>query len=513
MKHDDGEATGVFDRSYPRLTATQARIAETPGAEPAIREKLVRCLWFDQFLDMEKLRTVDGTPLTLHWPGHWNEGQGPDFLNAELSFGDGPRTRGDVEVHVVASGWKAHGHAGDPAYGKVILHVVLDNDLGTPCISHDSREVPQLVLRDYLGADLAEILSSLDPAAYPATGCGREGACARSIRAMSRDERWVGRFLDIAGDERMLRKASRFAAQFDEMTPDESVYRALLDAMGYSANRRGFRLLAQRAPLETLRRYTPCDAEVEERLAHVQAILFGAAGFLDDLNAAELDPASRTYLDALAPHWERLQSRGRVRKMGPSAWTRGRIRPLNHPLRRLAGLSGFLATHVHSGLCRAMMETVESAPMTGPEGRRCRETLARFQTLFEGPPQPYWERRIVFGPEKFARPSALIGPTRTSEVIVNVVVPLLLSLSQREKQRRLEQRLHNIYSIIRPLADNSVTARMKERMFPRDSESKKIVRSARRQQGLLQIYHDFCEDERMTCKNCGLLAAVERTGA
>jgi hypothetical protein len=509
---EDGEG---FSRLYAGMVNVEARVSEgAPGGHDlAIREKLVRCLWFDQFLDMERLQTADGAPLALHWPGHWNEGQGPDFLNAELSFGDGPRQRGDVEVHIAASGWKAHGHASDPAYGKVILHVVLDNDLATPFIQQDSRAIPQLVLRDYLSADLAELLASLDPAAYPATGCGREGMCARSIRAMGRDERWIGRFLDIAGDERMLRKASRFITQIEGMTPDEAVYRALLDAMGYSANRRGFRMLAQRLPLDILRRYTPCDGTLEERLAHAQGILFGAAGFLASVEEARLDPASRAYLVALTPHWERIQSERGLVPLEPSAWTAGRIRPLNHPLRRLAGIAGFLATHLHRGICRAMMETVESAPRTGPEGRRCRETLVRFQNLLEGPPQPYWDRRIVFGAEKLSHPSALIGPTRTTEVIVNVVVPLLLALSQRERNRRLEQRLHNMYSIIRPLADNSVTERMKSHLFPAETEAKRVVRSARRQQGLLQLYHDFCEDESMTCTDCGFLAAVERVEA
>ena len=70
-----------------------------------------------------------------------------------------------------------------------------------------------------------------------------------------------------------------------------------------------------------------------------------------------------------------------------------------------------------------------------------------------------------------------------------------------------------MYSIIRPLAENSVTARMKSHLFPAETEAKGVVRSARRQQGLLQLYHDFCEDESMTCKDCGFLAAVERVEA
>lgn len=512
MRAEIENQEALFSREYRKSVSVDGRVSESTGSEDdgPIREKLVRCLWFDQFLDMERLRTAGGEPLTLHWPGHWNEGKGPDFLNAELSFGDGPRQRGDVEVHILSSGWKAHGHTGDPAYDKVILHVVLDNDLGTPFIQQDTRPIPQFVLRDHLSADLAELLASLDPAQYPAGGCGREGLCARSVRAMGRDERWIGKFLDIAGDERMLRKSSRFITQFDSATPDETIYRALLDAMGYSTNRRGFLALAQKIPLSLLRRYTACDATPEERLVQVQGILFGAAGFLKSGGGEQADSATLDYMESLRPHWEQVRSDRALAPVDASVWTLGRIRPLNHPLRRLAGISGFLAAHLHTGICRAMIETVESTSRTGSEGSRCREALEAFQQMLEGPAQRYWEHRLIFGPERLARSAALIGPTRTSEVIVNVIVPLLLALSQRESNRRLEQRLHNMYSIIRPLAENSVTERMKSHLFPAGTEARRVVRSARRQQGLLQLYHDFCEDDTMTCKDCGFLAAVER---
>ena len=80
---------GRFSRLYGELTNLGDAVAErTPdGADGALlQEKVVCCLWFDQFLDAEGLRTADGTPLRLHWPGHWNEDKGPDFLNAEVSF-------------------------------------------------------------------------------------------------------------------------------------------------------------------------------------------------------------------------------------------------------------------------------------------------------------------------------------------------------------------------------------------------------------------------------------------
>ena len=48
---------------------------------------------------------------------------------------------------------------------------------------------------------------------------------------------------------------------------------------------------------------------------------------------------------------------------------------------------------------------------------------------------------------------------------MNVVVPFLLALSRGGDQARVEQRLHNVYSSLRPLSDNSITRYMKTRIF------------------------------------------------
>ena len=54
---------------------------------------------------------------------------------------------------------------------------------------------------------------------------------------------------------------------------------------------------------------------------------------------------------------------------------------------------------------------------------------------------------------------------------------------------------------------------MKMRIFEDMRQADRVVSSTRRQQGLLQIFHDFCESATTTCEACGFLAAVEgRTG-
>lgn len=58
----------------------------------------------------------------LAFAGSWNRGPGPDFRGAVLLDGEGRARRGDVELHLLPSGWRAHGHDRDPAYEGVVLH-------------------------------------------------------------------------------------------------------------------------------------------------------------------------------------------------------------------------------------------------------------------------------------------------------------------------------------------------------------------------------------------------------
>ena len=510
-----------FSRDYRRLVAQVTQVtqvtqvslvAEGPpaGDHRPVREKLVRCLWFEQYFDTATLRTEDGRHLSLYSPGSWNEGPGPDFRNAEFAFADSPRIRGDIELHVQSSAWNQHGHAADPAYRNVKLHVVLDNDLNTPTIAHASGPIPQLALRRHLTADLAEIINSLDPQSLPQKGVGREGPCCRSARAMGRDEKWLAHFLDAAGDERMLTRAGLFTQAMRQSTPDETMYRALMDCMGYSANRHGFRLLARAAPLAQLRKWTPLDAPPEQTQTALQALLFGVAGFLTPgKNAARPDPDTDTYRQKLRALWQPAASTWPTPLLTPSAWVQNRTRPTNRPARRIPAIAAFLARHLHSGLCRAMLAAVESIPATGRDAGRCRHTVDTLCALFDGKPDTYWQRRTGFGPPTLARPNRLIGPTRTVEIVVNAVIPILLALSQDADRPRVEQQLHNLYLALPPLADNSVTRYMKRRLFPAPDKAKRIVSTARRQQGLLQVFHDFCETTDTTCESCGLLAAVE----
>src|SRR5688572_30260571 len=89
-----------------------------------MHEKIVQKIWLQGEFDARRAQLLDGRPLEIISPGKWNLLGGPDFFGARLRI-DGRDVHGDVEIHFHAADWMAHGHAANPSYANVVLHVVL----------------------------------------------------------------------------------------------------------------------------------------------------------------------------------------------------------------------------------------------------------------------------------------------------------------------------------------------------------------------------------------------------
>ncbi|MBM3212364.1 DUF2851 family protein, partial [Candidatus Poribacteria bacterium] len=89
----------------------------------SIEEKFVCQIWDSGYFMKEKLRAKDGRRILVNYSGQWNDEEGADFHNAELTIGDQIH-KGDVEIHLKGSHWQNHHHGMDPLYNDTILHVV-----------------------------------------------------------------------------------------------------------------------------------------------------------------------------------------------------------------------------------------------------------------------------------------------------------------------------------------------------------------------------------------------------
>jgi hypothetical protein len=135
-------------------------VAEVQGLYGAFSfpEKLLQKIWLRGDFERNSARLADGRSVRIIHPGKWNLLGGPDFAGARVKFeGAEHETHGDVEVHLRAADWHAHGHASDPAYDRVILHVVLFPPEGRPATFGAGRkEIPILALLPLLHRALEE---------------------------------------------------------------------------------------------------------------------------------------------------------------------------------------------------------------------------------------------------------------------------------------------------------------------------------------------------------------------
>ena len=89
-----------------------------------ITEKEVVEIWKQQLLNRAGLVAEGGETIKIIYPGRVNDGRGADFRDAVITINQ-RIMRGDVEVHVKSGDWRIHRHQHDPAYNRVILHVVM----------------------------------------------------------------------------------------------------------------------------------------------------------------------------------------------------------------------------------------------------------------------------------------------------------------------------------------------------------------------------------------------------
>jgi len=206
------------------------------------------------------LRLNDGRPLHVIFPGVPGGPSGPDFRGAMLDAG-GDILRGDVELHLQTSGWRAHGHATDGAYAAVVLHVVAEDDRGEPVTHHATgRTIPVLVLPP---ADPGFPEAFTPPCAL-ATARGEDPAPT----------------LARLGLRRLRMKAARAGTLVASGGASQALYTLLLEQLGGSSNRAAFASIARWLPLAVLleRASAPHPGISYERA--VAAELRGAAATL-----------------------------------------------------------------------------------------------------------------------------------------------------------------------------------------------------------------------------------------
>ena len=426
-----------------------SRIDEAPGFPP-MPELELQARWFaGQF--PRHLQTTSGEPVEIVHLGVWNREPGPDFCEAVIRLGlDSPK-RGSIEIDTHRRDWETHGHATNPAFNDVVLHLFAEpgsDEFFTR--TEENKFVPQIRLQ--LDSEIPL------PTVPPLASLGR---CAAPLANIPEDIRT--NLIESAAHFRLQQKAEKFNRLASVSGWDEALFQTLAITLGYKENKLPFQLLAQRIGLKMLR----------ENSVAADSLLFGCAGFLDATSLREFPAESQRYLQNLWEHWWKVRPRWDRFILTKSSWKLTGTRPANHPQRRLAAL-GLIALH-----WKKIAATF----------REC--DLTQIQKLLGNLQHDYWNHHYTIRSTKSVAPIAMLGASRILEMFINAAIPANMA-SHPDCWRLLEK-------VRQPLENRKLKTGIL-RLFGIDSNS--VGKTVLQQQGILQIYEDFCLRDFSDCARC-----------
>jgi hypothetical protein len=472
-----------------------------------ITEAHLAAIWNEQSPLRGPMWDCSGQPVSVVYRGLWSAGSGPDFSGAMLALGEGGAglLRGDVEMHLRCADWYAHGHDADPRYNGVALHVVLWPLGAKPVTRSDGTSVPTLVLADSITLPTPQLLDRIAPM-VPNLGNLSEEPC------WQRTQHWpierLIEHIEAAGDARMEEKAIRMEGELDVYGSfDEVLYRGLLDALGYSANREPMRDVATALPFATLTAL-PYTGSMSERATLFEAVLLGAAGLLPS-QRPELtahDWITSDYIEDAERLWQANAPTLSLplHKSAITGWQWDRTRPANSPPRRLAAMARLVARYGWSrtgpGLSGSFLDMADAFSPA--------ELAKEWTGMLVVPGDGYWASHSDFGRPLVGLDKeevALIGSSRAADMVVNILLPLSLAYADTHGKPRLRTHMQAVYAGYRKLAENKITRAMAEEAFgPR---KRSAAKTARHQQGLLHLYRLYCEARR--CHECPLSGVAQ----
>ena len=120
----------------------------------------------------------------------------------------------------------------------------------------------------------------------------------------------------------------------------------------------------------------------------------------------------------------------------------------------------------------------------------------------------HWSHYYTFGGRRLKKKGRLIGKERATVIFINIIVPVLLAYARKIDNSAFEKKLFKAYKRHPKLSPNNITRFMNYRILGKGTLERCVVNSARRQQGLLQIFKDFCESDDIACEKCVLLRSI-----
>ena len=426
------------------------------------KEQFLYHIWDAQHLNSD-LTTVSGKELEIMHQGRWNTDSGPDFKAAIIRIG--PQVyRGDVEIHVRSYDWDLHNHSENKAFNSTILHVVYQHDQPYDyTIKEDGNKLEVLAVENQLNEDIIKLLKKYKAKDFQQKDkhCSFFGGIEVEVNHS---------LLLNYGLQRLEKKIRRFNTELYFSDYNQLLYQGILESLGYSKNKFQMLHLSLQLPYTRLKEYKYLGMEKRDLIA----LLLCGTGLIDHLPV--------TFTEEFKEQWKKLYREGGFCEMQfDIEWQLFRIRPINHPAVRLLQIVDFLYESLDNSFFYKIIKLF-SFPRDGFNRTRFRSNY--HQLLIS---------RDNSLPEKM-----ILGVNRKDVIMINVILPLAILYARNMSFEDFEMAAMQVYKQYYGLPENYITKGFKQYMTRR--QNSQINRKAVYQQGLLEIYYDYCIHH--DCENC-----------
>ena len=409
-------------------------------------EQLLQFIWQFRYFNNAELKTTAGETLQIIHPGTHNHNQGPDFLNARVKCGD-TLLAGNVEIHVHASEWDAHGHSRDSNYKNLILHVVWREDKKL------EFSFPTLELEERLSSVMLNKYDQL--------------MRAQQFIACEEHLPGIDNFILTAWKERLLTERLQDRAtvihtmlEKNDHHWEECFWQLLARNFGIKINSDAFERIARALPVKLL-------AKHRSQLLQLEALLMGQAGLLEK-------EFNEDYPIMLQKEYRFLKKKYALPDtVIPVHFLR--MRPANFPTLRLSQLA-FLVYRSDN-----LFSKIKEA-----------ETVKDVLQLFNVSANDYWHYHYSFDePSPFKEKK--LGMQMARNIILNSVIPMLYAYGWYNNTEAYKLKAIGWAGLLDP-EKNNIT----EGFEKLGIENKNAADS----QALIQLKNKYCDMKR--CLECAV---------
>lgn len=353
-----------------------------------MNEALLHTIWKYKLLGQTQFKGSKQEAIEIISIGEHNQDSGPDFFNSKIKVNDIVLV-GNVEIHIRTSDWLKHNHQQDKSYDNLVLHVVYEHDMELP--QNEKFNVSVIELKNYIKPSLLEQYNQLQLSKQTIP-------CGKSIATVP-DIIWKT-WLDRLAVSRIEEKTDYIEHLFEYCNNnyEDALYLLLCRNFGFKINNDTFELLGKSLTYSILKKYADNSIQIE-------ALLFGAAGLLDELFEDK-------YPKQLQNEFEFLKHKHQLISIKKELWKFSKTRPVNFPTIRIAQLASIVNKQ------QSLYHLIEQKP-----------DLKTLQSFFEIEPNSYWSTHYKFDVES-EESSKQFGDSAFQNIVINTIVPYLFFMSK-----------------------------------------------------------------------------------